>query len=240
MESLEYLAGYLVSEARLMERGTDQAKKAAKEHVPGDRIKDPAALAREFRWRVRLAAGFNSDDEGPSRRKGKAQAAAVAEAIVNGNPNGPASSHSNGNASKRKREEDNSGEAAPASLFRNFKPKAWLVEHETRGEEEPLVRRAPRPDPLDDQSLKDQWNEWKEEWEEAPELEDADVSRRRDVLVRARRTADGLERQRIERTYERWSWRSRDEKGDMVVDGPGEVEGGGPESGHADGMVTDS
>ena len=46
-----------------MERGNDHAKREAREQVPNDRVKDAPALARELRWRVRLARGESSDDE---------------------------------------------------------------------------------------------------------------------------------------------------------------------------------
>ena len=49
LEGIEALADFLVSEARTMERGSDSAKRQAKEDVPGDRIKDAPALARELR-----------------------------------------------------------------------------------------------------------------------------------------------------------------------------------------------
>ncbi|QRV86082.1 JmjC domain, hydroxylase [Ceratobasidium sp. AG-Ba] len=61
LEGLAALANFLVGEARSIERGTG---KEAKEQVPGDRIKEPCALARELRWRVRNARGIDSDTEG--------------------------------------------------------------------------------------------------------------------------------------------------------------------------------
>ncbi|KAG9089737.1 JmjC domain-containing histone demethylation protein 1, partial [Ceratobasidium sp. 392] len=61
LEGLTALASFLVGEARSIERGTG---KEAREHVPGDRIKEPGALARELRWRVRNARGVDSDGEG--------------------------------------------------------------------------------------------------------------------------------------------------------------------------------
>ncbi|KAG8760511.1 JmjC domain-containing histone demethylation protein 1 [Serendipita sp. 396] len=63
LKSLDALAGFLVSEARTIERGSEVAKKEAKENVPTDRVKDASLLARELRWRVRSAAGVDSDTE---------------------------------------------------------------------------------------------------------------------------------------------------------------------------------
>lgn len=61
LEGLAALASFLVSEARSIERGTG---KDTREQVPGDRVRDPGALARELRWRVRNARGLDSDGEG--------------------------------------------------------------------------------------------------------------------------------------------------------------------------------
>jgi F-box/leucine-rich repeat protein 10/11 len=63
LKSLDALAGFLVMEARTLERGSEIAKKEARENVPADRVKDPSLLARELRWRVRSAAGVDSDAE---------------------------------------------------------------------------------------------------------------------------------------------------------------------------------
>jgi F-box/leucine-rich repeat protein 10/11 len=60
---LDALATFLVAEARIIERGPEVAKKEARENVPADRVKDPSLLARELRWRVRSAAGVDSDCE---------------------------------------------------------------------------------------------------------------------------------------------------------------------------------
>ncbi|TFK25004.1 JmjC domain-containing histone demethylation protein 1 [Coprinopsis marcescibilis] len=57
------LANFLVSEVRILERGSEQAKKEVKEQIPVDRVKDAPALARELRWRARLALGNTSADE---------------------------------------------------------------------------------------------------------------------------------------------------------------------------------
>lgn len=58
------LAEFLVSEARVLETGSETAKKEAKESVPTDRVKDGPSVARELRWRVKQAMGYPSDDEG--------------------------------------------------------------------------------------------------------------------------------------------------------------------------------
>lgn len=70
LEGILTLADFLVSEARAVESGNEQAKKEAKEQIPNDRVKDAPAVARELRWRVKQALGYGSDDEGASRPRG--------------------------------------------------------------------------------------------------------------------------------------------------------------------------
>ncbi|KAH8108208.1 jumonji protein [Cristinia sonorae] len=194
LESVEALADFLVNEGRMMEKGSDQAKKEAKEQVPGDRIKDAPALARELRWRVRLAEGYGSDEDSASRNLKKRKAPAT-----NGDagwlPGGP---------SKRKRVSDEHEEAV-ASVYRNFKPKTWDLVREKEGEEEERTAVKRRVDGDDDR--------WKEVW--GAEVVDGDdegenvrVKSRRDVLVKVRRTGKGLERHRVERIVEEWEWQS--------------------------------
>ncbi|CCM00150.1 uncharacterized protein FIBRA_02177 [Fibroporia radiculosa] len=186
LDSVEALAEFLVSEARTMERGTEQAKKEAKEQVPGDRVKDAPALARELRWRARLAAGYPSDDEGRNKRK----------------KNG-ATESANG-ISKRKRsladaDEDSTGP------FRNFRRRLWERVSEIPSEKESRVLKLPRPNDAGG-DWKDQWVLWKEEMDSAEGGDEVFVDRRRDVIVKVRRTEKGVERQRVERVLEDWIW----------------------------------
>ncbi|KAI0371831.1 Clavaminate synthase-like protein [Pilatotrama ljubarskyi] len=188
LESVEALADFLVAEARTMERGTDPAKRQAKEEVPGDRIKDAPALARELRWRVRHAAGYSSDDENRSHRKAKS---------VNGE------AAANGMGNKRKRVAMESSEDS-VELFRNFKRPAWDHVEEGPTERESKTLKVRRPDT--------KGSDWVREWvsgrgdAEAEDGEAARVERKRDVIVKVRRTAKGLERQRVERVLEEWAW----------------------------------
>ncbi|KAJ7184115.1 jumonji superfamily protein [Mycena filopes] len=130
LTSLLALADFLVSEARTLERGTDQAKKEAKEQIPTDRVKDAAAVARELRWRVRLAAGNMSDDEGSSVK-------------------------ANGAGVKRKRIADDD----ERPRFKNFKPRRWDNVAEKANEGETRVVKANKP-AEDDEAWKDLWMEW--------------------------------------------------------------------------------
>lgn len=174
------LSEFLVSEARILESGSEQAKKEAKEHIPSDRIKDAPAFARELRWRARHALGYQSDDEGSSSRN-------KSTTIVAG--------------TKRRRVDD------PEELphFRNFKPKVWDAITTTVAEESQRVTKALRP-------TEGSSNEWTLGYavdDVAPSMEDgeeANVSSRREVVVKVRRSAKGVERQRIERTVEEWRW----------------------------------
>lgn len=196
LESLEALANFLVSEARAIERGNDHAKREAREQVPNDRVKDAPALARELRWRVRLARGESSDEEGRGHRK-----AIKANSSVD--------SLSNGAGTKRKR----SPVTENTAMFRNFKPRQWEriindpVQHDSR------IAKARRPAPNSDEWTA-RWTEWNDvdggKIEEG--AEEAQVERRKDVVIKVRRTEKGIERQRVERVFETWVWEGRDEE----------------------------
>jgi len=168
------LAEFLVSEARILERGSDQAKKEAKEQVPQDRVKDPSSAARELRWRVKQLLGYDSDDEGGASKR-KAASPAL--------------------GSKRRRVEDDE-----TPRVKNFVPKKWDGQVETRTEA--VVIQSGAPAPRTDDS-------WTEDWlstEAKPDGVGATVTMHRETLVRVRRTAKGLERHRIERQLEEWQW----------------------------------
>ncbi|KAI0670700.1 Clavaminate synthase-like protein [Trametes maxima] len=187
LESVEVLAEFLVAESRTIERGSDPAKRQAKEEVPGDRIKDGPALARELRWRVRHAAGYSSDDDSRSSRRTKS--------AVNGEANGV--------GNKRKRIAMDCSEDS-LELFRNFKRPSWdrVEEHPTVKESRTMRVRRPNSKSQD----------WVKEWvdgsggAEVGDGDEAHVERKRDVIVKVRKTAKGLERQRVERMLEEWTW----------------------------------
>ncbi|KAJ6606638.1 jumonji superfamily protein [Mycena vulgaris] len=130
LTSLLALAEFLVSEVRILERGSEQAKKEVKEQIPADRVKDAAAVARELRWRARLAAGNASDDEGGTVK-------------------------SNGLGVKRKR----SAEDDERPRFKNFKPRQWDNMIEKSEEGEARVVKASKPSG-DDGAWKERWVEW--------------------------------------------------------------------------------
>ena len=195
LESVEALANFLVAEARAIERGNDHAKREAREQVPNDRVKDAPALARELRWRVRLARGESSDDEGRGHRK----------AIK---ANGSVDSLSNGAGTKRKR----SPVTEDIAMFRNFRPRQW-----ERITNEPVLHdshmaKARRPAPNSDDWMA-RWAEWKDDDSRKAEegVEDARVERRKDVILKVRRTETGIERQRVERVLETWVWKGREQ-----------------------------
>lgn len=71
LESTLSLADFLVSESRIIERGSETAKKESKENIPGEKVKDAPALARELRWRVKHALGYTSDTEGDHTHDGQ-------------------------------------------------------------------------------------------------------------------------------------------------------------------------
>ena len=188
LEGIEALAEFLVAETRTMERGTDAAKRHAKEEVPGDRIKDAPALARELRWRARHASGYSSDDDNRNHKKGRS---------TNGD------SVANGTAQKRKRAATDHGDDG-MELFRNYKRPGWDRVEERPTETETASVRARRPD-----SGTDEWIRELSGGKDMGEEEggdEAQVVRRRDVIVKVRRTAKGLERQKVERVLEEWVW----------------------------------
>lgn len=176
------LADFLVSEARILETGMEQAKKEIREQIPADRIKDAPAAARELRWRAKLALGYSSDDEGAAGTR-KAKNSATPPIGIN----------------KRKRVEDHDETAH----FRNFKPKPWDAVVAVKKEaNQTRVSKAARP------SDGDEWtSRWVTEVEvKDEEEEEATVESCQEVVVKVRRTVKGLERQRIERTIEDWTW----------------------------------
>ncbi|KDR81408.1 hypothetical protein GALMADRAFT_59800 [Galerina marginata CBS 339.88] len=163
------LAEFLVTEARVLETGSETAKKEAKESIPTDRVKDGPAMARELRWRVKHAMGDTSDSEESAGPRRKAMA---------------------GNKRRRVDEEE-------TGHFRHFKPKAWDGVVATKEEETTEKERGRRPLESDDLSVG---------WEGGDEGEEATVRRIVERVVKVRRTGDGVERQRIERIVEAWSW----------------------------------
>ncbi|EPQ58517.1 jumonji protein [Gloeophyllum trabeum ATCC 11539] len=175
LESVEALADFLVSEARTMERGTEQAKREAKEQVPGDRVKDASALARELRWRVQQARGHLSDDE-----------------------------DSGGSARKRKHGEmDSADDGTP--MFKHFKPRSWdRVLAQPKETLQKVIKGRKPPD-------EDTWNsDWIDHLSDSAmdtgEGDELELRRRRDVVIKFRRTEKGLERHRVERVVEEWEW----------------------------------
>ncbi|KAG8748693.1 JmjC domain-containing histone demethylation protein 1 [Ceratobasidium sp. 414] len=117
LEGLASLASFLVSEARSIEHGTG---KDAREQVPGDRVRDPGALARELRWRVRNARGVDSDGEGgptpaPAHTTSTKRKRIEEPVVENGRPNGSTSGTVK-------------AETPPVQpvTFRNFVPRSWV------------------------------------------------------------------------------------------------------------------
>ena len=175
------LADFLVSEVRILETGTEQVKKEVREQIPTDRVKDAPATARELRWRAKLALGYSSDDEGTGGiRKGNKS---VTPPV----------------GFKRTRVEDHD----EIAHFRNFKPKPWdaVVSVKKESNETRVSKAAP-----------DEGEEWTSRWInaegeiEGEDEDEATVTSCREVVTKVRRTMKGLERQRIERIIEDWTW----------------------------------
>ncbi|KAI0316779.1 JmjC domain-containing histone demethylation protein 1 [Amylostereum chailletii] len=178
LESVEALSCFLVSEARTLERGTEAGKREAKDQVPSDRVKDPSAVARELRWRVRLALGSDSDGESIEPRRS----------------HGTDSDHG---GLKRKR----GAAGEPEHKFKNFQPVLW---DGTVKSEENRTKQVRKSRPVEDDEG------WRDAWlgveTEEPSGSEAVVHSKRRMVTRVRRTASGLERQRMESVLERWEW----------------------------------
>lgn len=217
LEGMDALATFLTRESHIMERktSTEAARKDAKEQVPST-IKDPVALARELRWRVRLAAGRDSGDEleSPFHK-------------ANGNGNG-ASSSANGSkrgSAKRKRgaaADERGDPAGPGPRFKGFIPRNWDTMSVRKIEEGVVADAVDVPAlPTADDGL---------EWFDSLERRDADAdtamdgdggassqhrakrTRTTDEVVKLRRTLGKggevvtIERETIRRVYENWTF----------------------------------
>ena len=223
LESLEGLCSYLVSEVRAMERGSEAAKRDAKEHVPTDRIKDAPALARELRWRVRLAAGTTSDDEDHGRPAKKA--------LTNGNVN------MNGGVKRKRSPFEVPASESPLERvqFRNFQPKGWDVVENLPKEEETATVPAVYPEEV---GWQQRWIQWDDEAVGGDAGRQALVERQREVTIKARKVDGGLERQRIERIFEKWAWSGVSDE-DVMEKGDVEMKLEDDDSSHVDSHIDD-
>ncbi|KAJ3723511.1 jumonji protein [Lentinula guzmanii] len=172
LDSLSSLVDFLLSETRVLERGSVQAKKEAKEQIPHDRVKDGPALARELAWRLRHASGNASDDEHTTS--------------------------TNGVGYKRKRIRSRS-DSPPK--FRNFRPKGWDKVVETKGELDPRTLHLRRGEEIE------KWTEW-DNYQESENEPAVEINSRKNVITKVRLKTEGvLERERIERIVEVWTWK---------------------------------
>ena len=184
-----------------MERGPDSLKRDVRDQVPNDKVKDAPAVARELRWRVRLAQGYTSDDDQSGRFRAREP---MAKEV----------------GRKRKRDPEFSQGVEGDSKFRNFQPKIWEAVAE---EQEEGVRHLTVQPTQDISSLVESWTDWKEDpigsQSHMVNGDNVEVGRRRQVIIKTRRTVHGFERQRVERVVETWNW---DDVGDASanVDSP--------------------
>ena len=179
------LADFLVSEVRVLENGNDQAKKEVKEQIPVDRVKDAPALARELRWRARLALEYPSEDEGEVKGKETER------------------SKPRPSAMKRKRSDEENPVAA--MIFKNFRPKKWDGSAQVTEDEQTRRVKTSGPKPGD--------GDWAGAWlENTAEEEESNsgpvVKTSKERYTRVRKTERGMERQVIERRIETWEWDS--------------------------------
>jgi len=218
LSGLEALATFLINEARIMERktSTETARKDSKDQIPNN-IRDPGALAREFRWRVRLASDLESSDEhdAPSLR-GSHPANGI-------NGYGKRTSVTPGAVAgvKRKRgggiSQPSSSERGPQ--FYGYEPRPWDIS-EVRKIQPQKTLQVPMARPEEKDGIP---------WVESNVVSDpssssssaaatcsrADHTSAVDEVVKIRKTTrDGvvtiLERQTIRRVYESWEFVEED------------------------------
>jgi len=226
LSGLEALATFLINEVRIMERktSTEAARKDSKDQVPNT-IRDPGALAREFRWRVRLASDLDSGDElgTPSLRSSHA---------TNGvNGYGKRTSVTPGAVAgvKRKRggvSQPSSSERGPQ--FHGYEPRPWDVS-EIRKIQPEQTFRVPMTRPEEKDGIP--WlesNAVSDPSSSSSATSNADHTSTIDEVVKIRKaTRDGvvtvLERQTIRRVFERWEF-VEDDTGEVKVEAEETVE----------------
>jgi len=162
LESMLSLCNFLVSEVRSLEK-KGSTNRESREAIPGEKIKDAPALARELRWRLRVALGVDSGDEARPRPK--------TTTVTNG-------------INKRKRPSPDHEEAiGPAELekFRHFKPRAWDAERRFPTSHEVLERQIGK------EASEGFWLEWADNDSDSTPLEDGVTAKAQcttDTLVR--------------------------------------------------------
>nr|AUT12061.1 JSTF1 [Flammulina velutipes] len=180
--SLTKLADFLVGQVRELEWGDEAAKKEVRDQIPHDRVKDAPAVARELRWRLRLATGNSSEDESETK-------------IV---PNGSA----RGKGNKRKRASTEESVVEPDEhgpvRFKNYRPRGWdKVEFVTVPVETREVKRR-RPE------TEEEVKGWADKEIEGDDV--GSVATTKQVVTKVRRTKDGIEKEHIERVLEVWKF----------------------------------
>lgn len=169
------------------QRCPETVKRDVRDQVPSEKVKDAPALARELRWRVRLAGGYTSDGDHFDRARGQEEPTPK-------------------DVGRKRKQDSEFPPADPAilsdSMFRNFRPKIWeTVEEQHEESTRHLTMQNIGP-------LVESLSEWKDEPLDASAVEGREVEagRKRQVILKTRKTVRGFERQRIERVLERWSW----------------------------------
>ncbi|KAI0028349.1 hypothetical protein K488DRAFT_80716 [Vararia minispora EC-137] len=181
LESMQAVAAFLVSQARDIEHGSEAARREAKEQIPSDRVRDPSALARELRWRVRHALHLDSDSDGVDASKSSADVSAKG----------------------RKRGRLAEDEGQEGVHFKNFQPKAWQRVRRTSERKKECKSQARSE--MEDGVLTEDWLE-NVIGNGVAAMNEVTVTSRHVVTTKVRRTVSGLERQRIESVLEKWEW----------------------------------
>lgn len=195
------LADFLVSQARVLESGDEAARKDVREQVPHDRVKDPSAIARELRWRARLASGSSTDDEGESVASAAPSKAAVPPAKRGRKRKRPASEEAEGLVEP---------DVAGPVRFKNFRPRRWDKVEVTKGKVDEKGVKCKRPK-TEEEVLAwaegtDAGMDTKQEGEEDALWQEGTLVTTKQTVTKIRRTDKGMERERVERVLEEWQF----------------------------------
>jgi len=102
----------------------------------------------------------------------------------------------NGVGYKRKRTRSSS-----PPKFKNFQPKGWGLVVESKAENDSKTLHLPRHEEME------KWTEW-DTYEDAENEPAVEVRSRKSVITKVRRKGEGVvERERVERTVEVWTWK---------------------------------
>ncbi|KAF8344340.1 uncharacterized protein EI90DRAFT_3029329 [Cantharellus anzutake] len=222
LSGLEALATFLVNEVHIIERkaSTEAARKDSKDQVPTT-TRDPSSLARELRWRVRLALGSESGDEleTPLLR------GSYSTNGINGHEKRSSVTPGAVAGVKRKRgrgvSQLSSSERGP--IFRGYEPRPWDVSEMRKIQPVQTVQVSMLQPGLEDSiAWADSNAVIDPSSSSTPSSSRVEYTSAVDEVVKVRKTLRGdvvtiLERETIRRVYERWEFAEDDDAAETRV-----------------------